>query len=147
MMASLWVSEPYKMNKTKNKRTLLCPSHRSTGARLLGVRQHDGTISMLPAPLLINEEDFANTPERSFRFVSDCSHNGCTQWTGKDCGIASRIVQFLNEIQPADTIPVCSIRNRCRWHHQQGYEACRICPYIITDITTEELDNYFLARQ
>jgi hypothetical protein len=42
--------------KAMNSKSILCPAHRcKPGSKLLGVRQSDGMIAILPQPLLIDE--------------------------------------------------------------------------------------------
>ena|SRR5690242_17949616 len=128
----------------------LCPSSRYTeSARLLGVRQEDGKVSILPDPLQVDEsfgqylsEDLK--PEQSFRFVNKCMESGCKQWTKKGCGIAIRAISFLDQVNPVEELPACSIRKECRWHQQEGSAACKICPYIITDISATEIKKYLI---
>jgi len=71
------------------------------------------------ANITVDEQFIENTrngsiPEERFRFVNKCVENGCRQWTGTRCGIA-------------DTIE----------------NACRICPYVITEITETEVNEFF----
>lgn len=125
--------------------SILCPAHRcKPGAQLLGIRQDDGTVAILPQALPI-DEDFVRSakehpmpPEQRFRFTNKCAEGGCGQWTGTQCGIAQKMVALIDEVAAADTLFPCSIRPRCRWFLQQGADACRICPYVLTEITQEE---------
>lgn len=129
-------------------RSILCPSHRcKPGSHLLGVRQDNGTIAILPQPLKI-DEDFINNarqslipPEQRFRFTNKCIDKGCKQWNGKGCEVAERVIGFLNTIPENSGLPECSIRNSCRWFLQKGTEACKICPYVLTEITDEEMQS------
>jgi hypothetical protein len=34
-------------------------------------------------------------------------------------------------------LPECSIRPQCRWHLQSGDAACRACPEVVTDRSSE----------
>jgi hypothetical protein len=128
----------------------LCPSSRiSEGSKLLGIRQDDGKVVILPNPLVIDASFPENlpkgaVPEQLFRFVNKCVKSDCAQWTKKGCGIALRISRYIDKTE--NGMPECSIRSSCRWHMQEGDSICRICPYIITDITAEELDKYFNSR-
>jgi hypothetical protein len=124
-----------------------CPSFRcGEGSKLLGVRQN-GKIAILPNPLELDEAFLdsvksGNAPEERFRFVNKCALGGCRQWTGKACGIALRVVHFLGNQQQGE-LPACSIRSSCRWFGQEGDKICALCPYIITDITADEILDYF----
>ena len=126
--------------------SFLCPSYRcKTGSKLLGVRQDDGTVAILPTPLPIDDE-FINTvkkdpmaPEQRFRFTNKCVESGCNQWTGNSCGVVERIVQHLDDLPIIHELPNCGIRSQCRWYHQRKADACKLCPFIITEITVEQI--------
>lgn len=122
--------------------SIACPSNRcKPGSQLLGVRQDDGTVSILPEALPIDEsfietvKENAEAPEQRFRFTNKCVESGCSQWNGKGCGVIEQVIQYLEHIPQKETLPKCSIRPKCRWFIQKGADACRICPYIITEIT------------
>ena len=132
----------------ENKK-IMCPSSRAKeGSEILGIRQDDGTIAILPQPLPIDKDVLANLQqspvpaEQRFRFTNKCIENGCKQWNGKACGVADRVLEFLDEIPQSTTLPSCAIRPQCRWFLQSGSDACKICPYILTEITEEEIKNY-----
>ena len=127
-------------------KSIMCPSNKcKPGSKLLGLRQDDGTISILPEALPIDEsfiekvKDHPLAPEQRFRFTNKCVENGCNQWTGKGCGVIDQVVQYLEHIPAKEELPKCSIRPSCRWFLQKGADACKVCPYIITEIT--EADN------
>ena len=128
----------------KNKESVLCPSSRAQkGARLLGVRQEDGRMAILPQPLLINDSfiEEANKhshAEQQFRFTNKCIESGCKQWTGNRCGVADTIIAVINDLVTGDELPVCAIRTKCRWFKQNGVESCKICSFVITETTSEE---------
>lgn len=126
--------------------SIQCPSNKcKPGSKLLGVRQEDGTVSILPEPLPI-DDNFISTvrndptePEQKFRFTNKCVESGCAQWNGKGCGVIDQVIQYLEHIPQNSSLPRCAIRPSCRWFLQRGADACKICPYIITEIT--ESDN------
>ena len=136
----------------KDENAKLCPSHRcKPGSQLLGVRQDDGTVAILPQPLPVTEE-FIKTvsshevpPEQRFRFTNKCVESGCGQWTAKGCGVVERMVDYLDKIKPMDALPACAIRPACRWFSQRGADACALCSYMITEITEEEVAAYVEA--
>lgn len=126
---------------------LSCPSSRAKkGSSLLGVRQEDGTIAILPSPLPVDEVFLENADkvgvpaEQRFRFTNKCIEGGCKQWDGKKCGVADRVMEFIHRIPESSELPKCAIRSHCRWYSQEGEKACKLCPYIITEITEEEID-------
>lgn len=123
-----------------------CPSNRcKTGSKLLGVRQDDGTIAILPQPLHIDEKFIENVsdhemaPEQRFRFTNKCVETGCNQWNGEGCGVINRVVKHLNDLPTISKIPECGIRDRCRWFSQHDYNACKVCRFTITEITEEQI--------
>jgi len=117
----------------------LCPSSQPAldRCRVLGVVRRDG-----PAPMLeyLNEhvpatpEVLAMTaplkPTEVFRLAATCAEHVCPHYDGKDCRLASRIVQILPAV--VDVLPPCIIRKECRWYSQEGAAACRRCPGITT---------------
>jgi hypothetical protein len=142
-----------------------CPSHRcKPGSDLIGVRQDDGTVAILPQPLPVDQHFIdvvsrdAAAPEQRFRFSNKCIESGCSQWTGSRCGVIDNVLQLLagapvvGDIAPpatmtsptpgesSETLPPCGIRSTCRWFLQAGADACRVCPYVVTHIT--EIDTY-----
>lgn len=142
-----------------------CPSHRcKPGSDLIGVRQDDGTVAILPQPLPVDQHFVelvsrdAAAPEQRFRFSNKCIESGCSQWTGSRCGVIDNVLQLLAGVpapgdiaQPAATapptpkestatLPPCGIRPTCRWFLQAGADACRVCPYVVTHIT--EADTF-----
>ena len=137
----------------KQTNKILCPSSRcKPGAQLLGLRLENGKMGILPQTLPIDQQFIENTragsiPEERFRFVNKCVENGCKQWTGKRCGIADTIIQHLDEIVEETVLPACEIRPRCRWFMQLGENACRICPYVITEITESEVNEFFETKR
>lgn len=70
------------------------------------------------------------TPTEVFRFAAVCAGGACQHFDGKDCSLASRIVERLPSA--VDELPECAIRDSCRWWLQEGAEACFRCPMITT---------------
>lgn len=125
---------------------IMCPSSKAQkGAMLLGILQDDGKVSILPQPLRI-DETFIETAghqrpaEEQFRFTNKCVESGCSQWTGKRCGVADKVLSVLNDLPPQNEVPVCALRPSCRWHLQSGEEACRACVFVITHTTEDDWD-------
>jgi hypothetical protein len=69
-------------------------------------------------------------PRNIFRFAARCEENRCVHFDGKDCQLATRIVQILP--RAVEVLPPCSIRPECRWYQQEGKAACHRCPEVIT---------------
>jgi hypothetical protein len=143
-----------------------CPSHRcKPGSDLIGVRQDDGTVAILPQPLPVDQSFVdrvrrdAIAPEERFRFSNKCAEGGCEQWTGSRCGFIDRTLRAMEASLPltsprtverisgsepgverdlASALPTCGIRPTCRWFQQIGGNACRVCPYIVTHVTSAD---------
>jgi len=125
---------------SKQTEQLLCPSYiAKEGAHLLGVKQKDGTIGILPKPLHVTEAFFQVAqqngikPEEHFRFVGSCMVSGCKQWTNNSCSIASRAVELINLVSDSIPLPTCSIRPTCQWYFQEKSNACKVCKFVITE--------------
>ena len=116
---------------------LFCPSARcEPGARLIGIVGPDSRVAFVTPALPVTEEAAAaaqagRTPEKRFRFAQPSIEGGCRHWTGARCGVADAALEL-----DADDgrLPRCGIRPDCRWFAQAGAAACRVCPYVITDV-------------
>jgi hypothetical protein len=124
------------MESGENK---MCPSSTChTGALLLGVVQSDKKIALLQTPMPVTE-DFvekafkAGDPEKRLRFAGRCAKSGCSQWTGSRCGVIDDAMKQMEFAIDNVALPKCDIRPDCRWFNQNGADACKVCPYIITD--------------
>ncbi len=124
------------MARSDNK---MCPSATChPGALLLGVVQRDKKVAMLPTPMKVTE-DFvekavrAGDPEKRLRFAGQCAKGGCSQWTGSRCGVIDKALNYMKEVTDNASLPLCAIRPQCRWYSQSGADACKVCPYVITD--------------
>lgn len=71
-------------------------------------------------------------PTEVFRFVGTCLDNGCAHFREGHCGVAAAVVAHLPAVEGA-SLPRCGIRSDCRWWHEQGADACRRCPSVVTD--------------
>jgi len=126
----------------------MCPAFKgSEGAQLLGIRQDDGTIAILPQALPVDNAFLQKAsqngkPEEQFRFTGRCIEGGCQQWTGKRCGVADRVLDFIEQIETTYTLQPCPIRPSCRWYLQNKADACRICTYVVTEISAIEIEQY-----
>jgi len=117
-------------------------------AKLLGVRQMDGTISILPKPLTLSK-DFLNLcldknikPTEHFRFVGNCAESGCMQWKDSKCSIASNAVEIVKKmLDTMEKLPVCNIRSNCRWYDQEKSNACNACKYIVTEVSENNFQD------
>ena len=124
---------------------VLCPSAQcKVAARLLGIRQEDGSVAILPEPLLVDDAFIAKvnegpSPLRRFRFTNRCIESGCAQWTGGGCSVASLVTKYANTVPLDFELPTCAIRPQCRWWLQSGADACKVCTLVITEVVEEEV--------
>jgi len=122
----------------KDSAALLCPSApASEGAIVLGVVRADGSVGYLRDRLTATASFVSRTrseraPEERFRFSSPCRERACLQWADGGCSLPDRLSELVSDQEGADALPRCSIRRQCRWFHQQGAAACRICPLVVT---------------
>lgn len=70
-------------------------------------------------------------PTEVFRFAAPCAGDSCQHFDGKDCRLATRIVQILPAV--TSDLPPCSLRPSCRWWQQEGRAACLRCPQVVTE--------------
>lgn len=118
---------------------LSCPSAQPdmADARVIGVLS--GT-SEAPRVAYLKDEariDPANLPDlgpleqtQVFRFAARCEETHCAQFREGRCSLGARIVAGLDPV--VDALPSCLIRATCRWHAEQGREACLRCPQVVT---------------
>ncbi len=128
------------MEKITGEKTTLCPSARpepgeSVVFGVIGGTVAEPRVAYLKQPQPMTEELIAKvspvTPAEVFRTASNCATNNCQHFDGKDCRLATRIVDQM-PIAVAELLP-CSIRRDCRWWQQEGKAACMRCPQVITD--------------
>lgn len=116
----------------------MCPSAPAAeGAVVLGVVDGDGSIEylrdkMVATPVFIATIKVGRDPEERFRFASPCQECHCTQWVDGECSIPKRVTEIVPNSPEPTALPRCSIRAHCRWYHQAGADACRICPRVVT---------------
>lgn len=118
---------------------LMCPSAQPDMAEavLLGVRagsHEDPQIRYLETPVPLSAELLALAepapPTEVYRIAARCEEKACRHFDGRNCHLATRIVQILPAV--VDMLPACKIRQDCRWFQQEGRPACLRCPQVIT---------------
>jgi hypothetical protein len=87
-----------------------------------------GTPPVTPALLELAEPV---APTEVFRFAAPCAEGGCQHFDGARCGLVRQIVTLLPPV--IDRLPPCSLRPDCRWWREQGRQACRRCPAVVTE--------------
>lgn len=126
----------------------LCPSGRArSGSLLLAVIGGDGRAGYVNPRVTVDDEFVARagrgrSPEKRFRFAEPCVEHGCARWDGSRCGVIDDVLTEFHGDADAETwdsspLPRCSIRAECRWFRQSGPTACRVCPWVITDLRPE----------
>jgi len=120
-----------------------CPSSAGlVGTQLIGIVDRSGSVAYIK-PSLPVDEDFraAQLPlgplERRFRFSFICLEGNCPQWTGSRCGVIDDTLGELASLPLPDSVGKCSIRATCRWFSQAGWDACRVCSRLVTDLTLD----------
>jgi len=118
---------------------LLCPSAQPDmqESRVIGVvggTPEDPRLGFLDEPQPVRRELLALAgdlhPTEIFRFAAICEESKCSHFDGRNCNLATRIVNILPAV--ANDLPTCRIRSECRWYGQEGREACLRCPQVIT---------------
>jgi hypothetical protein len=118
--------------------TKLCPSYRCTeDALLIGVVQPDATVALAAQPIVVSREfveaaSAGRKPEMRFRFAGTCVEQNCAQWKTGKCGIPDRVRKSLGSHELPPAVAACAIRADCRWFAQDSYDACKLCPLVIT---------------
>lgn len=117
-----------------------CPSARPDmpGSHILGLVR--GTVENPRVAFLDRLEPVSDellalaepvAPTEVFRFAAPCVADACEHFDGRDCRLATRVVQRLPEA--VDEVPDCMLRAGCRWWSQEGDAACLRCPMVLTE--------------
>lgn len=126
---------------------LMCPSAQPEmeDSLVLGVLENtpEGQrLAWIEKPQSVTPELLSLTretdPRLVFRFAARCEENRCAHFDGKDCQLATRIVQILP--RAVDILPPCNIRPECRWYQQEGKAACLRCPEVVTQLDSPSPD-------
>ncbi len=109
-------------------------------AMILGKVTNDGVVEIYDHPVAVTEELIQSlpedtTPEKQYRFSGKCVESGCHQWNKGKCGVIDKIYKMNEAVLKTFEAPdiQCYLTPTCRWFHQIGSEACKVCPYIVTD--------------
>jgi hypothetical protein len=129
----------------KEEASLLCPSAQPEmdNAIVLGVFENAGDdrkLSYLNTVVPVNKEITDTSggvpPTLVYRFAAKCLSEKCVQYRNGKCKLGKEITGSLRT--STDKLPACTIRSNCRWHHENGAEACFRCSQVITRV---EFDN------
>jgi hypothetical protein len=131
------------MNETENGKApakpLMCPSAQPEMQESVVLGLFEDTpegrrLAWIEKPQPVTPQLLAKTgevdPRNIFRFAARCEENHCVHFNGRDCQLASRIVQILPVV--VEALPACRIRPECRWYQQEGRAACLRCPEVVT---------------
>ena len=116
---------------------LACPSAQPDmeGAQVLGVVEEGGlayVAGRLPVTEALLDAMGPVPPTLLMRFAAPCATEACAHFEGGACQLARRIARDMAPV--VERLPACAIRPNCRWHAQEGAEACRRCPQVVTRI-------------
>jgi len=115
----------------------LCPSAPLTqNAFLFGVLDDQAKVKYTDHLIPVTEELFENidSPEKNFRFTMKCGDSACAQWENGKCSVASALKE--SDATNLDLkASKCAIKKACRWFTQEGISACRLCKFIVTDLS------------
>lgn len=121
-------------------RPLTCPSSQpdQTGAMVIGVVTGPADrrrVSMLRTLAPLDTVAGLIPPEipvgEIVRLAGPCAEDRCRHFKESRCSLGERIAAALDPV--AARPPPCAIRADCRWWNEQGAEACRRCPQIVTE--------------
>jgi hypothetical protein len=121
----------------------LCPSARAgPGAFLFGVVGPDSRVAYIGSPVVVDDNFMrratqGRAPEKRFRFADRCVQSGCVFWNNERCDVAAAAVGHAAVSTDINlkSLPRCGIRPNCRWFAQEGANACRACPLVVTDVS------------
>jgi hypothetical protein len=91
-------------------------------------------VAYLAEPLPVTPELLALAdpvePAEVFRFGAPCAESACRHFDGTRCRLVEALVAEVEPVVAA--LPPCRLRAQCRWWREEGPEACRRCPLIVT---------------
>jgi hypothetical protein len=118
------------------KEKFLCPSApMCKGSKLLGIVNAENEIDIIEKPIDIDNgftesASKGRAPEQRFRFVNSCVKEGCQQWDGSSCSVVKIVLDKIEKKNWKNELPVCGIRDECRWFTQEGANACKVCTLV-----------------
>lgn len=119
----------------------LCPSARPemSGSIVFGVVGGDvdePRVNYLADPQTVTDDILSLAeplePTEVFRFAAPCAGACCRHFDGAQCRLATRVATMLPAV--TDKLPRCRIRPSCRWWRQEGADACRRCPQVVSEM-------------
>ena len=104
---------------------------------LLGILGPDSRVKHLApvipvSALFVRQAETRGNPEMRFRFAEPCAAAQCANWDNHQCGLIDRLIEESGSSAPCQShLPICGIRDTCRWHAQRGGRACALCPDVM----------------
>ena len=126
--------------ESKDSERYLCPSFSpkkpGVGWVFGIIAGEPGKTQVVPLekPEPVTEETFELTapfhPSQVLRMAAPCMEGRCKNFGEGACHLAKTVAS-----RAADdtTLPPCKIRPRCLWWKQEGGEACKKCPELVTN--------------
>ena len=127
-------------SRSREPSRLLCPSAQPDWEGAVAIGVVGGTpetprVGYLERSLPVTDDLLALAepvlPTEVFRFAAGCVNDGCRHNREGSCRLAAKVVAMLEPVTMH--LPPCTIRGSCRWFQQEGREACRRCPQVVTD--------------
>ena len=88
----------------------------------------------LETPEPVTQETFEMVeplhPSEVFRIAAPCVEGNCKNYGEGICHLGRHMAKARRR---TFELQACSIRSRCVWWHQEGPEACRRCPGVLTN--------------
>ena len=102
-----------------------CPnSYSDSKDEIIGSYNNQGTIVYYKTSIDSFKKD-------NLRFSSKYETKNCTNWTGSECSLPSKILSTIKEVSISNSNYLdCRIKKDCRWFYQEGIEVCKICPVV-----------------
>ena len=125
----------------KKDQRFLCPSARNTPqAELFGVVGKERKTDYLQSPMPLGKEisdQISSMPDgdRRFRFTAPCVQGSCSKWSNGTCQLASSAEGAGGTAMLNETVPNCAIRDRCQWFAQESENACKVCKFVVRDLS------------
>ncbi|WP_231672113.1 hypothetical protein [Ralstonia pseudosolanacearum] len=126
--------------KPEMERSLDCPSSQpdQLGSRIIGVVvKGDGSPSIAFLKDPVPPEQIAHLVPDSVpvteivRIAAPCQQEKCRHFGDGKCSLVSKIVEQLPQV--VQHLSYCPTRKSCLWWSQEGAEACRRCPQVVTE--------------
>jgi hypothetical protein len=113
------------LSATVDGDTVLCPSYPAEGAHGVFAVVGEASTVWLGEVVPLGDRRLDGVPG-VWRAAGPCVRSSCLNWDG-GCQLGA-IVTRAGRDEVSVELPPCPIRERCRWHLENGDTACRACP-------------------